>query len=181
MNASRQLVARPSITGALLVPLSRGLVAVIDSADRDVCEGFNWYAQRSHADRRSPWYATRKTPRPEHRRIYLHSEVARKHGITPIGMLPDHIDGDGLNCRRGNLRAATGSQNAMNSATRSDNRSGRRGVCWDRVNRKWRARIWVAGKCHHLGRFDSKREAAAAYSKAAREHHGEFARPENRQ
>ena len=85
----------------------------------------------------------------------------------------DHIDGDGLNNRRENLRVCTASQNAGNSVLPCDNRSGFKGVLPRRL--RWRAEIKIARRSIFLGSFDSPDEAAHAYDAAAREFYGDFA------
>lgn len=78
--------------------------------------------------------------------------------------------------RWNNLREATGTQNHANSSRRRDNTSGFKGVSWHAPRKKWRARVMVERKEIHLGLFNSKRLACAAYIKAAKKHFGEFAR-----
>ncbi len=88
----------------------------------------------------------------------------------------DHIDGDGLNCRRSNLRDATPRQNVWNSRLAKTNTSGYKGVSFDRRRGRWHAYIIAAHKQNDLGHFDSAEEAAAAVVKARAKLHGEFAR-----
>lgn len=90
----------------------------------------------------------------------------------------DHIDGDPSNNRWANLREATPAQNAWNTGRASNNTSGHKGVGWFKQYGMWRAMIRKDGKTHFLGHFHSKEEAIAAYQKAAKELHGEFARLE---
>lgn len=87
----------------------------------------------------------------------------------------DHIDGNGLNNQRHNLRRATRSQNSMNRGVRSDNTTGSKGVNWEQSSQKYRVRIGVNGRRFHVGRFDSLEEATQAYEEKARELHGKFA------
>ena len=91
----------------------------------------------------------------------------------------DHIDGNGLNNAFSNLREATSSQNSANMKLRSDNTSGyKRASCWPSKKnpKKFQAHISVNGKQKHLGLFETAEEAHLAYSAAARQHFGEFAR-----
>jgi hypothetical protein len=90
------------------------------------------------------------------------------------GDIVDHINHDRLDNRRSNLRICTHSQNCANGeGLRSHNSAGYKGVY--AVRDKWRAQIRVNGRCHHLGYFVTKREAAIAYNEAAVRLFGPFA------
>jgi len=96
--------------------------------------------------------------------------------ILPDAEEVDHINGNGLDNRRANLRPATGIENRRNRRRSRKNTSGYAGVSWDKVNRKWYAYITADGRMRALGRFDTAEEAALARDRAALELHGEFAR-----
>lgn len=100
--------------------------------------------------------------------LYVHDEW------PSIGL--DHEDTDPLNIRIGNLRLATKSQNAMNVRTRRNNKSGVRGVCWDKKSNKWLVQLRKDGVRKYRGEFANLEDARAAYAAAASEHFGEFAR-----
>ena len=93
-----------------------------------------------------------------------------------LGQLVDHENGNGLDNRRTNLRIATTSQNNRNTALRSTNSSGYKGVSWNNENQRWKAQIQTDGTKTFLGYFDDLLDAAQAYNDAALEQHGEFAR-----
>lgn len=103
-----------------------------------------------------------------HRLVFL-----MHHGYLPKGI--DHKDGDKLNNRIENLRAATHFQNMANVGTPITNKSGFKGVCWHKREGKWRAQINANNKKIHLGSFDNPQDASDAYKKAALIHHKEFA------
>jgi hypothetical protein len=86
----------------------------------------------------------------------------------------DHINGIRDDNRIANLRLATASQNNQNKTVSNKNTSGIKGVSL--LNGKWRACIYVDRKQIHLGSFESKEAAAAAYEQHARTHFGEFAK-----
>jgi hypothetical protein len=87
----------------------------------------------------------------------------------------DHINRDKLNNRWVNLREATNGENQANRATLF----GFKGAFWNKPKRKWQAQINCNNKRYHLGYFETQQEAAVAYAEAAKEFHGEFARPFN--
>ena len=73
----------------------------------------------------------------------------------------DHIDGNGLNNRRKNLREVTNKENRKNMPMRSDNKSGTVGVRWHKQAQKWTVQIRVAGKQIHGGCFTNLEDAIA--------------------
>ena len=91
------------------------------------------------------------------------------------GQIVDHIDGNGLNCQKDNLRICTHSQNQHNSGIRRNNTSGYIGVSWSKREEKWIAQITVNGKVKRIGAFDDVIEAAKAYDEEALSKRGEFA------
>lgn len=144
--------------------LTQGYVTLVDDADRDAVMAAG------------PWmvcgrqkYAAHRVRRPEGPTLrYLHAFLTG-------WPLVDHIDGDPRNNRRSNLRPATPSQNAANARRRSTNRSGFKGVSWDKGVGKWFAKVTVNRKQIYLGIYHDVEDAARAYDDAARYHFGEFA------
>jgi hypothetical protein len=149
------------------VTLTQGRVALVDRADLETIAAHRWYAGR---DRRT-FYAQRI--------IHLHDgsrTTIRMHRfLMPDAEEVDHVNGDGLDNRRANLRVASRSDNKRNERKRLDNTSGFKGVHWDSGHMRWRAKIMVDGKNIRLGRFHLLEEAARAYDAAARVHFGTFA------
>lgn len=88
----------------------------------------------------------------------------------------DHIDGDGLNNTRLNLRQCSHAENIRNSAKSISNKSGCKGVIWDKNRSKWMAYIKLDYRQKYLGRYDTFEEASEARDRAAKEMHGPFAR-----
>lgn len=151
------------------IVLTRGKVAIVDPVDADLAQ-FNWTARKG----KHTWYAERQMgTAPDRQRVHLHREVARRDRAID-GLEVDHRDGDGLNCRRINLRPAPDGRNQHNSRTRKDNTSGYKGV--SPFRNKWAANIRLKGKRTFLGYFDTPEAGAAAYAAAAVRMHGDFAR-----
>ena len=91
-------------------------------------------------------------------------------------MVVDHINGNGLDNRRSNLRVCTRSENGMNRGKNKNNKSGYKGVAWHEKAKLWRATLGLKGKIIHLGDFADKSEAYRAYVEACKKYHKEFAR-----
>jgi hypothetical protein len=98
---------------------------------------------------------------------------------APPDKLVDHINQNGLDNRRSNLRLATSAENQRNAHGRGIHRgkpssSRFRGV--SRSGAKWSAHISVNGRNIRLGTFRDEEQAAKAYDAAARAYHKQFAR-----
>lgn len=149
------------------IPLTQGLSATVDDQDYDRVKQYKWWTMRVGRNT----YGLRTLPGTGKKEL-LHRFILQPDPKQLI----DHIDGNGLNCQRKNMRIATQRQNQQNQKLRSSNTSGYKGVClaWDGI--QWVARIRDSfGKKTHLGLFPDAVSAAKAYDRAARKYHGEFA------
>ena len=91
----------------------------------------------------------------------------------------DHVNGDGLDNRRANLRPATAGQNQANRSRNTNGTSRFKGVAWFQKSQKWMAKITHNYKQIYLGCYHTEKEAAIAYNVAALELFGEYARLNN--
>jgi hypothetical protein len=161
-----------------LIPLSKGLYAIVNEVDYYWLMQWKWCVMWNINTR--SYYAYRRGPREggkQGKTIYMHRVIL---GLS-YGDLneSDHRDNwNTLDNRRNNLRVTDDSGNAKNKRKRKDNTSGFKGVSYIPRRKKWGASIMVEGRTRHLGLFDTKGKAYAAYCKAALELHGEFARLE---
>jgi hypothetical protein len=151
----------------VLIPLTRGLFATIDAADADAVRAHAWWAFKSSTNR--SWYARTKI---DGRFVSMQNFLMQ----PAPGMLVDHVDLNGLNNRRDNLRPATRSQNHYNRRAQRGGSSRFKGVSFCKLTGKWRADICAERKPRLLGRFDDEEVAARAYDIAALALHGAFAR-----
>jgi hypothetical protein len=107
---------------------------------------------------------------PEHRLAWLYET-----GEWPTCAI-DHRDKVPYHNWFANLRLATKAQNGANQKIRKSNTSGVKGASLRRDTGRWLAQIRIRGRVTHLGIYDTKEIAGAAYAAAAAEHFGEFAR-----
>ena len=149
-----------------VIRLNQDTVTLVDSEDLRDINLHRWFLSRTK-------YGNQYAKRNEKgRSIYMHREIMN----PPPHMEIDHINGDGLDNRKQNLRICTRSQNQRNSKKRIVKSSNFKGVCFDKTGNKWRARIYYEKKNNQIGQFDTDFEAAEAYDKKAIELFGEFAR-----
>lgn len=152
------------------IDLPGGKQAIVDDEDYAGLLARSWHLQAGCGT----FYAVTNMPRPGggYSTVGMHRLINN----TPPGMHTDHIDGDGLNNTRANLRTATRQQNMRNRKPNAASTSSLKGVYWRANRRRWLASIRVDGKLKLLGMFKDEAEAGRAYDAAAREHFGEFAR-----
>jgi hypothetical protein len=154
-----------SCRGARRIKLSWGKWAVIDAEDYARLSQYQWCA----VEKARTCYA--KTFDLDGAILSMHRVVAN----APKGLLVDHINHNGLDNRKSNLRLCTNSQNLQNKRPRSGCTSKYKGVYWHKDRKKFCAKIHLNRKAIHLGYFKDEIEAAKAYDKKAIELFGEFA------
>jgi hypothetical protein len=151
------------------VPLTRGYEAIIDTADIPLVAEYNWFAiTPGH----TVYARTNRTENGKQASVVMHRVIIGARS----GQIVDHINCNGLDNRRANLRFATTAQNTQNQRRNSANTSGFKGVHWHRQNQVWRAQIQVNSKRRHIGCFETAEAAYEAYCLEASRLFGEFAR-----
>lgn len=158
-----------------LVPLSQGQFAKVDDADYDWLMETKWCARwdkqaQCYYAVRADWSSGRSQT------VYLHRLIAGAVGKQRTDHRNHGAFANTLDNQRHNLRTCTHAQNMCNRLPSRRNKSGFKGVYWDRSRKMWAAEIRHSGIRVHLGRFASRIEAAKAYNAAAVLYHGEFAR-----
>jgi len=150
-----------------IISLTRGKEAIVDDEDYDELNKYKWCTDCTNGI----WYAVRaKGKYPRRKQIKMHREIMN----APSDKCVDHINHDGLDNRRNNLRVCTHSENLRNCRMHKNNKSGLIGVSWDKINKKWVAHISKNNKEIHIGNFDNKEDAGIAVDKKAKELFGEI-------
>ncbi len=161
----RAIPPKPPNENVRYIPLTRNLFAMVDAEDFEELNKHKWFAQ----DGRHTFYAARHVGK---RTLTMHRVIMK----PAKGMVVDHIDGNGLNNCKSNLRICTPAQNNLNTRAR-DSRCGLKGVHYLKRNKtnKYGAAVNHKGKRTHGGAYATAVEAALARDRLAREIQGEHA------
>lgn len=146
------------------IKLSNGMSCLVDDLDFDSLNVHTWNFLKSGG------YARRASGGKD---ILMHRVILN----APQDKDVDHINGNGLDNRRSNIRICSTSENMRNRKTHKNNKCGVKGVRFHKKVQKWDARIQVNKKPIHLGYFDTVKDASDAYNQASKKFHGEFGRP----
>lgn len=109
-------------------------------------------------------------------RAWFNGTYAMMHNLLMGGKGVDHIDGNGRNNTRANLRFATITQNLANTFIRKDNTTGFKGVQFNKKTGKYVVTVVSNRKRVNCGVYQNIVDAAIAYNKMAKILFGEFAR-----
>ena len=154
-----------------IIELSRGMSAKVSDKDFIYLNKFSWYAHHGHSS--NLWYArTDWQLNGKHKHVFMHVLLAERIGIKHV----DHMDGNGLNNQRSNLREADNRQNSSNKKLYINNKTGYKGVFWRADRCHYKVTISANGHTIYIGSSKDKIEAAKMYNKAAKKYHGKFAR-----
>ena len=155
-----------------VITTAKGDQILVDDEDYEWLSGFVWFIRSSgsgkvrYAEKNDSIGEGRRTKQRMHR-LLLGFEYGDRRFV-------DHINGNGLDNRKENLRVCTRTQNTWNQGISSANTSGYKGVSYHKGKGKWQAGISVNSKRKHLGMFETPEQAHQAYCDAAKAMHGEF-------
>ena len=143
------------------IVLTQGQYALVDDEDYEFLNQFKWCAHKDC----NTYYATRGMLINGKKTMILMHHVVLGYPLKGFEM--DHVDGQGLNNQRHNLRFVTHRQNTQNK--KNINASSQYpGVHWNKANKSWMARIHINGIRKYLGIFTNERKAFEAYRQAVK-------------
>lgn len=150
------------------IPLTQGKFALVDDEDFEWLNQYKWYA----AKQSNIFYAWRKVGKyPNQKTIRMHRQIMN----APKNQDIDHINHNGLDNRKFNLRFCTDSQNQHNQLPYKNCSSTYKGVCWKKHDKKWCSQITKNDHKIYIGCFSNEIDAAKAYNAKARELFGKYA------
>ena len=154
------------------IKLTQGKFAIVDDEDYDWLMQWKWHAQWDGRH----WKATRwergwKKGKGKRKLVFMHREILK----TPKNLFTDHINGNGLDNRKINLRYCTNAQNQWNQLPHKKCVSKYKGVSFRKDISKWQVYIRKNRKITFVGHYKDEFNAAKSYDAKAKELFGEFA------
>lgn len=136
------------------IPLTQGKFALVDNEDYSTLSKFKWYAHKNG----NTYYALGTTPGRHNlrKKLHMHRVILNSNK----GQIVDHINGNGLDNRRVNIRSTDARGNSQN---REINRKGKLVGAKRTKNGRYESRTWINGKYIHLGVFSTEKEASNVY------------------
>ena len=147
------------------IKLTQGKYALVDDNDFEFLNKYKWCARRTG----SIFYAVRNEDR---KTILMHRMIMKPEPEKEI----DHIDSDGLNNQRKNLRPCTHQENLRNQRIRKNNKTGYLGVSFYNRTQQYVSFISFQGKSIGLGYFSTAEAAHNAYIKACKKYYNGFSK-----
>lgn len=138
--------------------LTKGLFALVDDDDYERVNRIKWYPCKGRRTKRGISYYVRRPWNSENRGK---ESLSRFIMNPPLNMSVDHINGEGLDNRKENLRIVTHRENSRNRHGKKTSKYP--GVSWSKIHKKWRSDIQFKGKIRNLGQFNDENEAYTAY------------------
>jgi hypothetical protein len=126
----------------------------VDDEDFEELNQYKWCAHKDYGT----FYAMRHVPGDHRKMILMHRQIL---GNIPDGYEVDHLDGNGLNNQRANLRIVSRRQNGQNRHHQKTSKFP--GVYWHKCRQKWHAQIRINGKVKYLGLYETENDAFEAY------------------
>jgi hypothetical protein len=148
------------------IPLTQGKFAKIDNEDYDLIKNHKWCYNKGYAK------TAITLSNGKQKLLSMHRVIL---GLTDSKIQCDHINHDGLDNTKKNLRPCTHQQSHMNKSSAKNSSSKYLGVSWHKNKDKWQSSIMFNNKQIHIGIFHNEEEAAKAYNNKAKELFGEFA------
>ena len=147
---------------ALYGEKGKGKYIFLDNEDFGKVNQYKWYYESGYATNKS-WLKPK---------IRIHQLILKSKNNKEI----DHINGNGLDNRKCNLRLVSHKNNSINRKINKNNSSGFKGVSFKKDIHKWQSSIRVNYKIIYLGYFKTAKEGAIAYNQAALKYFGQYAR-----
>ncbi len=157
-----------------LIPLTQGKFAQVDDEDYDFLLQWKWHVRKNS----NTWYVSRMPLTVKDKKripIQMHREIMK----TPKGIVVDHIDHNGLNNQKHNLRNCTHANNMKNKVPSGASKYLGVYLMYNIVKGKkysyWKSQIRINEKTVSIGTFKTEANAAIAYNIYAEKYYGEFA------
>lgn len=161
-----------------LIPVGTNDWALVDEEDYDRLSRHFWMNSNGYARRHLKPYEWKRWGKSKKSSVSMHREIL---GSTDPEIDTDHVNHNGLDNRRCNLRVVTTCQNMQRARKRLLAKPDRittsrfKGVSFRSDRKRWTAYINCDGKRVTLGCYATEEQAAMAYNEAAAKLHGEFA------
>lgn len=152
------------------IQLTQGKYAIVDDEDFEMLNKWKWHYNKNRGQGRAQRSTSRKSLEGK-TSVFMHRVIMN----CPKDLQIDHINGNGLDNRKSNLRICTNIENSRNKNITKNNTSGIRGVSWNKSYQKWHTYIRVNYRHVFLGYYFDKEQALKVRKEAEEKYFGEFA------